>query len=153
MLLKTETAGVKIENMKCFSGARSLLQPWLPLFVLAGLLLIAWIATPGKTAWLPGCPLHLLTGLQCPGCGSTRAFHALTHGDVLAALRMNLLAIAAIPLLVVGTCSQVWHTRRGMPYRSILYHPTVGWTITAIIITYGLLRNLPWWPFSLLAPH
>ena len=140
-------------------GVWLLLQPWLPLIVLAGLLLLAHLTTPGKTAWLPGCPFYTLTvrilgdGLYCPGCGSTRAFHALTHGDLTGALRMNVLAVLALPLLVIGTCSQAWHARRGTPYKALLYSPHLAWAITVIVIGYGLLRNLPWWPFTLLAPH
>jgi len=38
------------------------------------------------------CPFHLLTGLPCLSCGGTRAFVALSHFDVAAALAMNPLA-------------------------------------------------------------
>ena len=44
---------------------------------------------------LPPCPLRALTGLYCPGCGSTRTLHALLHGDLATAMAMN-------PLLVVS---------------------------------------------------
>ena len=29
-----------------------------------------------------GCVLHNLTGYYCPGCGGTRAIHALLHGHI-----------------------------------------------------------------------
>src|SRR5437762_10353071 len=29
--------------------------------------------------WFPKCPFLLLTGYQCPGCGSTRACYQLLH--------------------------------------------------------------------------
>lgn len=38
------------------------------------------------------CPLRLLTGLPCAGCGMTRAFVALVHGQWDAALGFNLLS-------------------------------------------------------------
>lgn len=44
---------------------------------------------------LPGfvlCPFRALTGLPCPGCGMTRAFCALGHGDLSAAFGYNALA-------------------------------------------------------------
>ena len=37
------------------------------------------------------CPLRMLTGLSCPGCGTTRAANAVLHGHFLTALRLNYL--------------------------------------------------------------
>jgi hypothetical protein len=44
---------------------------------------------------LPGvvlCPFRALTGLPCPGCGMTRAFCSMGHGDVASAFGYNALA-------------------------------------------------------------
>ena len=38
------------------------------------------------------CPFRALTGLPCPGCGMTRAFCALGHGDLSGAFGYNALA-------------------------------------------------------------
>ena len=35
------------------------------------------------------CPLFLLTGWQCPFCGSTRALYSILHFDFAAAWRLN----------------------------------------------------------------
>ena len=35
---------------------------------------------PHDRRWLPGCTFHQLTGLNCPGCGMTRAAYATLHG-------------------------------------------------------------------------
>lgn len=43
-------------------------------------------------AALPACPLHAVTGLPCPGCGTTRAALALAAGDPVAAFAANPLA-------------------------------------------------------------
>ena len=53
---------------------------------------------PVETPFFPRCPLHALTGLQCPGCGTARALHAALHGRFAEALRFNaaLPAVAAI---------------------------------------------------------
>ncbi len=48
----------------------------------------------------PGCTFRRLTGLECPGCGGTRALRALISGEPWAALRHNPFIIAALPILL-----------------------------------------------------
>jgi hypothetical protein len=45
------------------------------------------------------CPVALVTGHPCPGCGLTRATGALLHGDFQEALRLHPLAPLVSPLL------------------------------------------------------
>lgn len=54
------------------------------------------------------CGFRRLTGMPCPGCGMTRSFSFLAHGDLLAAVRVNFLG----PLLFLFVATQV-------PYRAI----------------------------------
>lgn len=51
--------------------------------ILALVLGLAWKS--GYFLWIfppDGCVLHNLTGYYCPGCGGTRAIHALLHGHI-----------------------------------------------------------------------
>jgi hypothetical protein len=50
----------------------------------------------------PACPFHALTGVPCPGCGTTRAALAFFRGDVAAALAWNPLAATALAAGVLG---------------------------------------------------
>ena len=36
---------------------------------------------PSTHGFYPVCLFHSLTGLNCPGCGMTRALYALLHGN------------------------------------------------------------------------
>lgn len=60
----------------------------------------AWCA-PLVLAWLlgvPVCPYAIVLREPCPGCGLTRAAEALAHLDLDAAIRMNPLAPAVVPV-------------------------------------------------------
>lgn len=39
------------------------------------------------------CVFHNVTGLPCPGCGMTRAFLAIGHGNVISAWKLNALSL------------------------------------------------------------
>ena len=45
------------------------------------------------------CIFKNLLGLECVGCGMTRALYTLSHGDILKALNFNRLVIIIAPLL------------------------------------------------------
>lgn len=65
------------------------------------LLTLGVVVALAGTAWRTGavndgptiCPFRLLTGLPCPGCGTTRALTALSAGDLSAALSLNPVAV------------------------------------------------------------
>jgi len=108
-------------------------------------------AAPGSR--FPGCLFHSATGLWCPGCGLTRGVHALLNGDVGAAMASNIftpLAIVAIVWLLVGWLRRAWDrpTPR-LPHRVERVLMIAG---PAVVLAYGVLRNIPAAPFRSLAP-
>lgn len=120
--------------------------------VVAACGLYLWFAGPLPARWLPPCLFHTITGLHCPGCGSTRALHALASGNLAAALGYNPLVVAVLPLACAWAVARVWKTLRQdpTPVRLPRHASTVA---LVIIVLFFVLRNLPWWPFLLLAPH
>lgn len=63
-----------------------------------GLFLIL-VVPPTDDSYYPRCQLHTLTGLHCPGCGTTRSLHALANGHIAQALAYNALAFIVIPIV------------------------------------------------------
>ena len=107
---------------------------------------------PAKAGFFPVCPLFALTGFACPGCGLTRGFHALFHGDMLTALDFN--ALIPIWVLIVGyafvSLALFAMRGRGLPMWSIV--PKVLFGFMIVLILFGVLRNLPYQPFTILFP-
>jgi hypothetical protein len=48
----------------------------------AAVLLLAALLPVGWTSPLPLCAVKALTGVDCPGCGMTRAFLLIAHGQL-----------------------------------------------------------------------
>lgn len=117
---------------------------------LAGLALV-WRIGAVPPAWYPPCPSHALTGLLCPGCGSARTIHALAHGDIRAACGYNILIVIATPLFAAWAASALW---RGLRHNLPPLAPPLGTARVALVflVVFWIARNLPWWPFTLLAP-
>lgn len=92
-------------------------------------------------ALYPGCPFRLLTGLDCPGCGGTRAVAALGRGDLTAAFDHNLLTITLLPLLAIAWWKNLLH-RLGRGSR-LQVSPTAGSIIATAVVTFFIARNIP----------
>ncbi len=98
----------------------------------------------------PPCLFHAFTGYHCPGCGMTRAMHALVLGDIPGALAMNPLMVSLLlvsPLLVAWRMG--WQPALAKPLVAALSQPTL-WMV--LLPAYWVARNLPWFPFTMLAP-
>ena len=54
---------------------------------------------PLEVHFYPRCPLFVLTGIYCPGCGALWAGHALLHGHLDAAFGYNALFVVDAPFL------------------------------------------------------
>jgi hypothetical protein len=96
------------------------------------------------------CVFHRVTGLYCPGCGGTRAMHALVHFDLPGALAMNALPFVAAPLvaLLFARNSALLPARTERWTRFVA--SPLFWV--ALVGGFTVLRNLPWAPFAALAP-
>ena len=99
------------------------------------------------------CVFNSVTGLYCPGCGTGRACYSILHGRFLDAFCYNPLMAVLLPLigLYVAVRSADWVITGGNHIdRRISVKFLIG--VLVVIFVYGVLRNIPAFPFTLLAP-
>jgi hypothetical protein len=128
---------------------------WFPFDRIPAVHPVIWAAAAVGTAWLlfflidpatqpllPPCLFHAFTGLHCPGCGATRALHQMANGNFVAALKLNALVVLGLPF---GCLIAIRRKRRYLP----------AWCLRTLFIgiaLFGFARNIPLFPFTLLAP-
>jgi hypothetical protein len=108
---------------------------------------------PTASSWYPKCMFHAATGLHCPGCGLTRAAHALLNGHPLAAFSYHLFAPVLFLLAALAVVRGLvrWALREPQANRRPI-RPFWPWLCVAALLAYTVARNIPAEPFSHLAP-
>jgi hypothetical protein len=120
----------------CFAGAAG----WV----------VASDPTDATATDIPTCVVKLTTGLDCPGCGGTRAFYYLLHGNLPQAVRHHAVAVLAAPVLVWLYLS--WSVRK-IAGRQLPTLRLDGRALLAFLIAwavFSVVRNIPVFPFTAL---
>ena len=105
----------------------------------------AWVVytfPPTAHRWYPRCVFHELTGLDCPGCGGTRALYQLLHGNVAAAWHLNPMLFL---LMFVALCSVPSALKGRMP--EFTTKPWFAWSAFYVLTGWWIIRNTPLNPF------
>lgn len=105
---------------------------------------VLFLFNPAETGVFPRCPFLMLTGYECPGCGSQRAIHALLHGDIIRAWDYNPLMVIAVPYIILGFIAELSFRRSRLmrTVRDRLYSGRAVWTVLTVIIIYWIGRNV-----------
>lgn len=110
--------------------------------VMLGVMALFYLLDPEQSQLMPKCAFKLLTGLDCPSCGSQRALHALLHGRVADALSFNPFLVLSIPYLI----AVMWGYAKTIPgsdvVRRIAHHPIAMLTYVALFCIWWIARNL-----------
>lgn len=112
-----------------------------------------YYATSGDI-WSVQCSFHDITGWLCPGCGGQRAFYHLLHGNVLTALHHNLLILAILPVLIYTyvVLGQIYLVGNKKFERYLNLKAWYAYAFLLALVLFFILRNIPVYPFTILAP-
>ncbi|MBD2430520.1 DUF2752 domain-containing protein [Fischerella sp. FACHB-380] len=114
--------------------------------------IVLYFFNPSDSQIYPPSPFRLLTGLYCPGCGTLRGLHYLLHGNLLKAFDLNPLMVISLPYLIYSYIAYSAPVIFGQKIPQIFIKSNWIWMILKVILAYWVLRNLPFAPFSWLAP-
>lgn len=111
----------------------------LGIWLAVGLVYLIWVRATG---WGIPCPIHTVTGLECPGCGITRMLTALSRGDWASARAANagLFYLSPFLALFLGRALWLWLTGRSANTPALR---AAGVGLAAFLVAWGLFRNLP----------
>ena len=109
--------------------------------LIAVILAFYFFFNPESTWWMPKCPTYVLTGLQCPGCGSQRAIFALLHGHFAEAFHYNAFMVVMAPLLIFIGIVEL-NRRRWRRLSAVVFHPAVLIIIMGAVIFWTIWRNV-----------
>jgi Protein of unknown function (DUF2752) len=129
------------------SRARNLTIATMVWFTIAIGSLVLLFFNPTTTGLFPVCPFRALTGLQCPGCGSTRACYQLIHLHPIAAFKLNPLMMLTLPFILYGLAGFTKSAVTGKPQRRIFVPSIYLWAWLVALIFFWVFRNTPWYPF------
>ena len=89
---------------------------------------------------LPSCPVKLMTGLDCPGCGGLRLAHDLLHADLRSAMHDNPFLLVLSPVLA----ALVWRSLATPTGAAVPAPVAYGLGLSALV--WMAVRNIPAWP-------
>ena len=125
---------------------------WVLALPVAAAVLTLFLFDPSQYGFYPRCGLYTTTGLYCPGCGSLRALHHLAHGEILTALHFNPMLVLGLPFVAFFSARRalLWSSGKPLPPFTLQGRWLIAFVIVLVVFT--ILRNLPFSPFTWLAP-
>ena len=135
----------------------TLTRPWLRrkttwaviVALLAVGLTLVYLVKPDGVAFYPKCFFHVVTGLDCPGCGATRSVNRLLHGQFTEAWQFNPLFVTILlPCFLYWFIHYAWHAWHGLKLPSRLLPNWAAYSLLVMVAVFGILRNTPIYPYK-----
>jgi hypothetical protein len=128
-----------------FSATSELMKPrtftGMALTGLFAALVVIYRFPPTEYSFYPRCPIYLATHWLCPGCGSTRALHALLHLDFPVAFHYNALFTLLFPWVSLWLGFICYRTLRYDQFPNLAIPRRVTTWLIAAVVLFTVVRN------------
>ena len=105
--------------------------------------IIFFYIDPNVYPFFPKCPFLVVTGLECPGCGSQRSFHQLLHFNIAGAFHQNPLVVIFGPYILLGLYIEYFGGKdKFTQISNLLFGKVAAIVILVIIIGFWIGRNI-----------
>jgi hypothetical protein len=125
-------------------------------FAVVLIIIFLYIERDSILSLFPGCFFHGLTNFYCISCGGTRALKAMLDLNIGDALRENFFLVLLGFVILSGWISYnmwvIFNAKIGKKMVCLL--SSLKTIIIFLILAgiFGIIRNIPYYPFILLAP-
>jgi hypothetical protein len=109
--------------------------------VVLGGLAVVYKFPPAEYSFYPRCPVFLSTHWLCPGCGSTRALHALLHLDLASALHYNALFTVLAPFICLWLGLCCYRVMRYDRFPNLALPRAVTASLIVTVVLFTVARN------------
>jgi len=98
--------------------------------------------SPDQHLWFPKCPFFLMTGLQCPACGSQRALHSFLNGQLSEAIAYNPFLVISLPYLAGLAYTTFSRSKAAGKARKYVQNRWVTEAYLILLILWWITRNM-----------
>ncbi|WP_164510883.1 DUF2752 domain-containing protein [Nonlabens xiamenensis] len=110
--------------------------------IFIAVLTLYYFFDPAQSSYFPQCPSKMITGYDCPGCGSQRAVHAALQGDWRMAFWFNPLLFVLVPFAILVGVFEYVPQLRFHPFRQKINHPLLIMGVFVVIVLFTIWRNI-----------
>lgn len=114
---------------------------FLPFVALVIFYNIGWIH---PTEWLPPCLFHFVTKLPCPGCGGTRAFTAVLHGDLIHSFLYHPVVpycfLLYVIFMVTQTMERVFRKKTNLRFHGLSFRLEYVYVAVILILVQWIIK-------------
>lgn len=93
------------------------------------------------------CPVHLVTGFDCPGCGITRMLFAMLELDFKAAMDYNAAIFLTLPVLAVVAVSKTYDYIKYGKNMNRKWVEVILYCLIVVYVGFAVLRNIPYFEY------